>query len=143
MFLHGRNPPDTSHGQGRVCATTGYFAPVPVGISQALIFGQSESIVGVTGRQCPILFEWIHAESPDAVIGALRRVPDDFKADTELTFDVTSDRIKVFEFTFSGGEFEAQPGRQIPVAPGLYVIASTLYTPDDDTGLIIYRFVPD
>ena len=137
----GRDPLDASHDYGRACAATGYASMLPVGKIHALVFGENESGGVYLGRKHPILFEWIYADSTDAVIGALQRLPDGFDSDAELQFDVTSNHLNVFDSAFSGLDFEPQHSCRFPIQPGRFTIASTLYEPYEDTGLIIHRFI--
>ena len=139
----GRDPLDASHDYGRACSTTDYVAQLSVGQSNAIVFGENKSGGVLLGRRAPILFEWIYADSPDAVIATLQRLPDDLAVDSELRFHVASDHLNVFDSASAGCDLEPQHSCRFPIQSGHYVIASSLHEPDAETGLIVHRFIRD
>ena len=139
----GRDPLDTSHDYGRACAIRGYAAPLRVGLSHAIVFGENESGGVMLCRRSPILFEWMYADSPDAVIAALQRLPDDLDVAADFAFRVTSDHFNVFDSADAGCDVQPQGSCRFPIESGHYVITSSVYKPDSNTGLIVHRFIPD
>ncbi|MBB3210528.1 hypothetical protein FHS27_006375 [Rhodopirellula rubra] len=138
----GRDPLDTSHDYGRACSTTGYVAHLPIGQSTAIVFGENKSGGVLLGCGTPIVFEWIYADSPDAVVAALQRLPDDIAVDAELPFHVDSDHLNVFDSAFAGCDFEPQHSCRFLIKSGRYVIGSSLYEPNTEIGLVVHRFTP-
>lgn len=139
----GRDPLDNSHDYGRACGTSGYTDVLAVGKTIALVFGENKYGGVWLESTNPILFEWMYAESEAAVLAALSDLPLDMNVDASLQFAVTSDHLNVFDSAFSGREYEPQHSCRFPIQPGAYTIASSIYKPDDETGLIIHRFTPN
>ena len=138
----GRDPLDDSHDYGRACATSGYADLLAVGKTHALLFGENK-LGGVWLESTnPILFEWICAESDDAVIEALARLPADLDVNASLSFVAAMDHLNVFDSVFPGGEHEPQHSCRFPIQPGSYTINSSIYQPNEETGLIVHRFTP-
>ena len=137
----GRDPLDTSHDYGRACATNGLADILPVGTGQAIAFGENE-LGGVWLESShPILFECVYADSKDSVIIALQNQPDDLEAQAELRFEHYADYLNVFDSAIPGAEVQKQPVCRFPVQPATYLVASAVFKPDDETCLILHRFL--
>ena len=136
------DPLDTSHDYGRACATSGYAATIPVGSDSGLVFGENESGGVWLHSSLPILFEWVCADSADAVVAAISRLPERLPHDETTEFEVTSDKLVVFDSAFAGDEYEPQHSCRFAIRPARYLVGSSYYKPNDNTGLIIHRFLP-
>jgi len=73
----------------------------------------------------------------------LQRLPTDFDSDGTVKLTVSSDNLNVFDSAFSGQDFEPQHNCRFQIKAGQYTVASTLYEPHQDTGLIIHRLIRD
>ncbi len=136
------DPLDTSHDYGRACATSGYSSTLRVGAGNALIFGENK-LGGVwLRRSLPILFEWVYANDENAVIAAMDNLPNDPTVDDTTDFTVDSDSLVVFDSVSTGLDFEPRHSCRFSVPVGRYIIGSTYFKPDDETGLILHRFLP-
>ena len=138
----GGDPLDVSHDYGRACATSGYAELLTVGDTCGLVFGENEFGGIWLESPYPILFEWVHAASEDAVVESLARIPADLDAEATLRFDVLSDHLNVFDSVFPGNELELQNRYRFAIQSGTYTIASSVYSPNDEIGLIVHRFLP-
>lgn len=135
----GADPLDTSHDYGRACATTGYAEVLAVGDGAGLVFGENE-LGGVwLGDHPPIVFEWVYANDEDAVVSALRSLPDDIPVD-DVQFTVPTGSLVVFDSAFSGSDFEPQHTCTFPITPGQYSVGSAYLEPNNETALIVHRF---
>ena len=138
----GRDPLDASHDYGRACATSGYADLLAVGESHALVFGENTSGGVWLESPHPVLFEWMYAASKDMVADVLDQLPVDLEMNATIQHTVASDHLNVFDSAFPGTEFEPKHSCRFSIQPGNYAIASSIYKPNADTGLIIHRFVP-
>lgn len=137
----GRDPLDASHDYGRACDTSGYADLLAVGEIHALVFGENKSGGVWLGSPHPVLFEWICAESEAAVVDVLDQLPVDLEVNATIQHTVTSDHLNVFDSAFPGTALEPHHSCRFSIQPGTYAIASSIYKPNADTGLIIHRFV--
>ena len=137
----GRDPLDTSHDYGRACALDGLAATLNVGEGVGLVFGENKCGGVWSLAELPILFEWIYADNEDAVVSALSVVPNILEPDETTEYSIGRGPLVVFDSAFAGVEFEPQHSHRFVMPEGDYLVASTIYEPNDNTGLILHRFL--
>jgi hypothetical protein len=82
---------------------------------------------------------WVYAENEAAVTHALENLPNAAWQRTEVEFQVSNGRLILFDAACSGSNIDERLEIEIP--KGCYVAETMHYQPDEQTSLILHRFV--
>jgi len=126
----------------RACSVEDYLGLIPVGNSQALVLGDEpcQTALFTINSKDLTLVRWIYGEDELTVEKHLRQVPEElFNSPLEqVEYRVQDDEFILFDSVLNG---EVASGLKISLPPDMYVITTVQYEPDEDTSLILHRFL--
>ena len=126
----------------RACAVDGYAGVIDVRGSQALILGDEpcQTSIYQSAALGLLIVRWQWAEDEESVQQAIEKlVAADFKnPEEEIEYRVDDESLALFDAVTPGDE-SAGLALELPVAR--YVVPTVCYVPDEQTSLIVHRFV--
>jgi hypothetical protein len=133
---------NTDCDYNRVCRISGYLGLVNVGDGEGLVLG-GEPLSTAWCSSANSLVRWIYADSDADVLKALTTLHDALWEPTNLIFKVASSPLYLFNSAYPGNEIQQQSPEPLKVAltPGEYSLFIADYKPDEDTALLLHRFV--
>jgi hypothetical protein len=141
----GPDSPATDYD--RACDVDGYVGVIPVGAGHAVVLGDEpcatawySRTAGDTGEY-GLLVRWVHANDDEDVLLALDQVNTVSWEDTGLRFTVDQSPLVLFDSAQNPSWEEFEGSCEVPLPPGTYRIETAFHKPDNETFLILHRFV--
>jgi len=134
----------TTNDYDRACEITDYVGVVQVGPGFGVVLGEepfSTTWWQSEGLLSSFLVRWVYAEDEAQVHDALSsiRVANHWEA-TDVAIEVVTSRLVLFDSSCPGIDTGSHLTLEIP--PGRYSIETLHYNSNDETSLILHRFVP-
>ena len=127
----------------RACEIGDFLATLKVGTGYGLVLG--EEPFSTTWWNCQqlgqgLLVRWVYAESEARVLDLLESLPSDYSPTKEVEFEVLDGTLILFDAACPGKTIDNS--LMIKMCQGRYLIQTVHHNPDDETSLILHRFVP-
>ena len=136
------NSIDTPTDYDRACAVNDYIGVIAVDSGHGIVLGEepfSTAWWPSTKLGEGVLVRWVYAENEAAVIRALDNLPNAAWLRTNVEVQVSNGKLILFDAACSGSNIDEQLEIEIP--KGCYVAETLHYQPDEQTSLILHRFV--
>ncbi|HUQ32045.1 MAG TPA: Imm21 family immunity protein [Pyrinomonadaceae bacterium] len=136
------NSEDTPTDYDRACDVDGDIGIIAVGSGQGIVLGEepfSTAWWPLAKLGEGLLVRWVYAESEAAVIRALENLPSAAWLRTDVEFQVSNGKLLLFDAACSGSDIDER--LEIEIRKGCYVAETLPYQPDEQTSLILHRFV--
>ena len=126
----------------RACSVEDYLGLIPVGNSQALVLGDEpcQTALFTINSKDIALVRWVYGEDELTVEKHIRQVPEELFNNPleQIEYRVEGDEFILFDSVLNG---EAAQGLKIDLPSDKYVVTTVQYEPDEDTSLILHRFL--
>lgn len=136
------NSEDTPTDCDRACDVDDYIGVIAVDSSHGIVLGEEPFPTAwwsLARLGEGLLVRWVYAENETAVIHALEDLPDATWLRTDVEFQVSNGMLILFDAACSGSDIGERLEIEIP--KGCYVTETSHYQPDEQTSVIIHRFV--
>ena len=127
----------------RACEIADYLGVVRVGSGYGVVLG--EEPFSTTWWHCQksglsLIVRWVYAESEAKIIEALKSLPPDHWLTTNVELEIREGELILFDAACPFTEIDNSLTIKIP--QGCYIAETLHYKPNEDTSLILHRFVP-
>jgi Immunity protein 21 len=133
----------------RACAVDDYAGLIDVGLGQGLVLGGEPLATTwfhphVGDHRTQLLVRWMYADDEAQIRSSLETIPEDIWEPVPGAFAIGAHLLYLFDSAFSGSEVgtAACPCLITELPNGLYTVFTGVFQPDDDTSLVLHRFVP-
>lgn len=136
----GESPTDYD----RACAVEDVVGLVNVGSGFGLVLGDEPfqtAWIPLDNRGRGTLVRWIHADSEDAVVSAMSRVPDEVFQSSGLIYPSDGSRMSVFDSALSGRSLAESEVLKLDLPRGHYDILTSTFRPDENTAILLHRLI--
>lgn len=137
------NLEDSPTDYERACAVDDYIGVIPVASGIGIVLGEeplSSAWWPLTEAGRGVLVRWLFAENEAAVTRALENLPNREWQRTNVEFTVSNGSLILFDAASSGPDIDESLEIELP--GGRYAAETLMYEPDEQTSLILHRFVP-
>ena len=126
----------------RACEIADYLGVLRVGSAYGVVLG--EEPFATTWWHCQksglnLIVRWVYAESETKVLDALNSLPTDHWLTTDVELEIDGE-LMLFDAACPFGEIDNSVTIRIP--QGCYIAETLHYNPNEETSLILHRFVP-
>jgi hypothetical protein len=133
---------DTPTDYERACSVHDYLGVIVVDSGHGIVLGEEPFSTAwwpsaTLGQG--FLVRWVYAEDEAAVTYALEHLPNTAWQSTDVEFQVSNDKLLLFDAACSASDVDERLVIEIP--EGWYVAETLHYQPDEQTSLILHRFV--
>jgi hypothetical protein len=123
-----------------------YLAVLEVGDGEGLVLNgspMSTSWRPDADRRGGLFARWVCADNDAIVEASLKRVPPDLWGPPWVEFTVDDPVLYLFDSAYAGSDVAAQREGAEPLLlrlePGVYLVSTGYYQPDDSTELVLHR----
>jgi hypothetical protein len=131
-----------SNEYDRACAVDDYAGVINVSTSQALVLGDEPCQTAIYhSKSLGVLivrWQWAKSESSVQNIVECLTAEDFKKAEEETDYRVDDSSLLLFDSVSAG---DGVTGMSLSLPEATYRVATICYAPDDDTSLILHRFI--